>query len=108
MARILLVEPDDRPTSGLAPVLERRHVVMVLATRSVVSGELRKGSFSYDIVVLDITRNAQEDWAALDEIERLHRQCAAGPSILCFSTVYKGPEMHLRAERKGARFVYVG
>ena len=107
MARILLVEPDDRPASGLAADLEKRHAVRVLATRAVISGELRRSNLSYDIAVIDMTRNAPEDWTALNELQKLHRRRTAGPHILCFSTIYKGPEMHLRAERKGARFIYV-
>jgi hypothetical protein len=108
MARILFIEPDDQPSSGLASELARRHVVRTLATRFVTAGQIRKDGAGDEVVVFDMTRNRPEDWAALKALQKLCRQGAGGPGILCFSTVYKGPEMHLRAERRGVRFVYIG
>jgi hypothetical protein len=57
--------------------------------------------------VLDMSRNTKEDWAILSRLSKFRLLHAPGPMILCIATIYRGPDMELKVERKGARLVYV-
>jgi hypothetical protein len=109
MARVLLVlDPDSRDSTAIAPVLERHH-----HTPEVVAGLedalrcLAKQDSPYSVVVIDLSRNRSTDWQRLDDVLRMADAASPRPMLLCFSNVYHGPAMKLKVERLGARFVWI-
>lgn len=108
MARVLLIDSNERHASTLASALERcRHAVTICKLGELSCEELSTNGNGFDVVVLDLSRNTQEEWKTLDQIRAKAAMKTPAPAILCFSWVNRGPEMRLRAERKGARFMYV-
>jgi len=102
MAKILLIDSDDRLAAELTDFLDPwKHRVIWCHNASAAIAQYRKRSASYDVIALNMSRNRQEDWKALDQLSD------AAPWILCFSTAYWGPQMQLAVERKGARLVYL-
>jgi CheY-like chemotaxis protein len=107
MARILLLDSEPLRARELTQHLERRqHIVVVCATKRQLFETLKRHHKDFDIILLDLTADRSEDWTMLDQIHCIVCMDTSAPMILCVAEVYRGPDMKLKAERKGARFVY--
>ena len=108
MAAILLIDIRETISSELGQFLRsRQHSVSVSLTAGGAIKDLRANRASYDVIILNMSRNHANDWKTLEEIHQFLHFNPTAPPILCLSTVYWGPRMQLAIERKGARFVYV-
>ena len=108
MTDILLFDSDQVFGEELAQHLgKRKHTVMSYARRREALDALKKSIDDLKLVIVDMTRNTQEDWEMLDWISRLRLRCTPGPMILCLLKVYRGPRIELEIERRGGRVVYV-
>jgi CheY-like chemotaxis protein len=108
MIRILLIGADKSHANDLARFLEGfRYRVVVRSSIGDICKELNCGEACFDAVVLDMSDDQPENWQSLEAIRNATATTRLGPMALCFSLVYRGPQMKLRAERKGARFIYV-
>ena len=108
MARILLLDSNEQRAQALAAFLmSARHSVTVCAAKLRGLHELESAEVPFDIVILDLTENGNEDWHALDLIRRAEGLAMAAPMILCISSAYRGAQFRLRVERRGARLAYV-
>jgi len=108
MKSLILLEIDGASSDELVVDLKSRHL---LVTRSTMGrggvARIEAGYPLFDIVVLDMSLDRAIDWDTLDRVHRFVVMHAPRSMILCFSRIYRGPRMKLRAERKGARFIYV-
>jgi hypothetical protein len=108
MARVLLIDLGQPYLSSIVRALQQRHHRIIPArpdralfeTLSFTSGE-------FDLILIDLTRNTQAEWALLEQIRMITTTNRSYAEILSFSSVNRGPEMRLRAERLGVRFIYV-
>jgi DNA-binding response OmpR family regulator len=109
VARVLLIDSGERYVPELARALERRgHTVAMRSLSDRLFVELgERGAAMFDIVLLDLSRDRKKDWEVLGRARRHLEMKVPAPVILCFSLVYRGPQMRLRAEKDGGRFVYV-
>jgi ActR/RegA family two-component response regulator len=107
VARVLLVDSGECYVPELSRALERRgHTVTTRLQIDQLFVELGERATMFDIVLLDLSRDRKEDWKVLGQARRLLEMKAPAPLILCFSHIYRGPQMRLRAEKDGGRFVY--
>lgn len=107
MANILLIDPDERLAAQLTEFLgSRQNKVTACRGVSEANTEFRANTASYDVIALNMSRNRQDDWKALEQVRELVQVTDAAPRIVCFSTTYWGPQMQLAVERKGGRLVY--
>jgi CheY-like chemotaxis protein len=106
MARVLVLDSSESNVKTLVLALERRrYSVTVCTTAQDTINELKRGR-GFDVIVIDLTTNRPEDWEAFDELRRIAWVGSHTPGIVCFSTVYRGPQVKLKVERKGGRFTY--
>jgi CheY-like chemotaxis protein len=107
MIRILLIDTDKSRARDLARFLEGlRYLVVVRSSIRDICQELNCEA-SFDAVVLDMSDDRPENWQSLEAIRTATAMSQLCPMVLCFSCVNRGPQMKLKAERKGARFIYV-
>jgi hypothetical protein len=83
-------------------------MVSICTAKRDAINELNGHPGRFDVLIIDLSGDRPEEWEALDYICGLIGTYAYTPRILCLSMVYRGPRMKLKAERRGARFVYVG
>jgi CheY-like chemotaxis protein len=106
MIRILLIDTDKNRARDLAQFLEGlRYRVVVRSSIRDICRELNYEA-SFDAVVLDMSDDRPENWQTLEAIRETTGTSTLSPIVL-FSRVYRGPQLKLKAERKGARFIYV-
>ena len=107
MQWILLIEEDRKRADVLARVLRQRgYTLTVVTTGEEAVSQLRQHPQDFDIAILDLSRDREEDWCALSNLHKALHETASAAVILGFSLVNRGTRMRLEAERRGARFVY--
>ena len=117
MANFLLIKSDEILSNQLAFYLTRkRHSIEISNSRPEGLTKFRELASALDMVILDMTAQESEQGAVgqlsatlaiLDKIVVLKAECAAYAMILCLLNDYKGPQMELEIERRGAAVVYV-
>ncbi len=105
-ARVLIVDSDRLHGEALSIALRQRGYFVRLVSHQQVSARDTADILQYDVVMIDLTIDQEAHWRSLDRISAFIATTHARPGILCYSKTYRGPGMKLRAERKGARFVY--
>ena len=105
MARILLIDSDETHALALTSDLKLgRHSVTITPRMDRVLREEILTQF--DAVIIDLTRNQQEEWRTLEWLCRQRMTQHTRTAVLCLSRVYRGPGMKLKIERMGARLIY--
>src|SRR5690349_2171924 len=106
--RILLVNFDEASEGRLTEILRQRgHRVSTYTSEEPLAEHLSKPRGDVDLIVLDASGNDRVVHDQLDEIRQYRAQHGHRPTVLCVSRVYRGPQVELELERKGARVVYV-
>ncbi len=107
MAKVLLLDSDEGHAKELARWLEQhKHSVAVYSPNRDGLNKLRADDVDFDIVILYMSVDRRADWEILDQIRRIGEGRGPGPMILCASRTYRGPQIELEIEKKGARLVY--
>ena len=106
MTRIL-ISGIDHHAEQLAERLRRHHhtITQCSNVRGVLQ-QLRRVDEHFDLIVMDVEELGPE-LQLLDQINVVRLKHAQYPAVVCVSRSYKGPQIQLKAERKGARLVYV-
>jgi hypothetical protein len=108
MARVLLIDLGQPYLSSIVRELQQRHHQTIPARPDRTLFEtISFTSGAFDLILIDLTRNTQAEWSLLEKIRKITTTYMSSAEILGFSGVYRGPEMRLRAERIGVRFIYV-
>src|SRR5580700_900983 len=103
MKRLILLEVDETASDELVIDLESRTLVTRSTMGSSGVARVEAENPGFDILLLDMSFDRPVDWDTLDRVHRFVVMHAPQSQILCFSRVYRGARMKLRAERKGAR-----
>src|SRR5258708_7322275 len=107
-ARILLVNFDEASEGLLTEIFRQKgHRISTYACEEPLAEHLSKLSDDVDLIVLDASGNERVIHNQLGEIRRYRAQHGHRPTVLCVSLVYRGAQVELELERKGARVVYV-
>jgi hypothetical protein len=105
---LLLLGPNSRHAATIAAVLERhRHTPQIAAYVEDGLRQLARGDSRYDVVIVDMSRNAPSEWNILDQVLKTVAADSPKPMVLCLSDIYRGPAMQLEVERKGARLLWI-
>ena len=108
MANIILVTAEEGLAAELLRVLDpQQHRITLCEGPISAIAALRVGSTGCKLIALNMSRNRNEEWEALDRISEAVAFSGAAIKIVCFSLVYWGAQMQLAVERRGARFVYI-
>ena len=107
-ARILLLNFDEASEGRLTEIFRQKgYRVSTYAREEPLAEHLSKRSDDVDLIVLDASGNDRAIHDQLGEIRRYRVQHGHRPMVLCVSRIYRGPQVELELERKGARVVYV-
>lgn len=106
MARVLLFDVNHRYEATIPPLFEQYHHTTFVATElQEVLSRLLGENQTYDVVIVDMSRNRDSDWQNVNAISAALR--APKPMMLCVSDAYVGPRMKLEVENKGGRLVWI-
>jgi DNA-binding response OmpR family regulator len=106
--RILLVNFDETSEGRLTEILRQKgHRVSAYACEESLAQHLLQLRNDVDLIVLDASGNDRALHDQLAEIRRYRAQHGHRPTVLYVSRVYRGPQVELELERKGARVIYV-
>jgi hypothetical protein len=106
--RILLVNFGEASEGRLTEILRQKgYRVSTYACEEPLAEHLSKLSDDIDLIVLDASGNDRVVHDQLGEIRLYRAQHGHRPTVLCVSRIYRGPQIELELERKGARVVYV-
>jgi CheY-like chemotaxis protein len=109
MAKVLLFGLEGTDARKLAPRLALQgYSITECADRLDVLSRFEKRPVDCDVVLLDISYNRPKDWELLDVLCRLRAVDSLRPTIVCISRTYRGPQMRMEVERRGARLVVYG
>jgi len=106
MARILLIDTNQFHANRLTAELQHHNHRVAAASPEEIRGDLTRILPQFDVVVVNVTADRQSAWDLLANICQGAAWLDSGPRVLAVSSVYRGPEARLRAERSGARLVY--
>lgn len=104
MAKILIFDPGGKNIPELTPYFPGfgNETVFCAAT-----AELERAAVPaldrYDVVILVLSGDTRFD---LRVLEFIRSRSFMRPKILCVALSYRGPQVQLDMERRGARFVY--
>ena len=110
-AQVLVVDGDQRHAESLCVGLSRQGLkARVFSSPEQAAQRLRRPSSDYGIVILNIS-NLLPNWVKV--LAKLQAACFESgvyplPLFLCVSTIKQLPELELRIERMGARYVFEG
>ncbi len=107
MSQILFIDTKQRMTEFLQELERNHHSVVCCTSYDFALHTLRSARTVYDIVIINISSNSPEDWRALERVYQILRTDAVAPMVLCVADAYRGPQLELAVERKGARLAYV-
>ena len=108
MGRILLMNFDEQRGAELADALRRlHHSVLISASRLSYRGALQRSNSNVDLVIINFSQNEPYALALMEEIVEQRTFSGVHVMILCVMRVYRGPQLQLKLERKGARVEYV-
>jgi CheY-like chemotaxis protein len=108
MAKILLLGPEAGDAARLLPKLESHgYSVTECASSLNALSRFAKNAANFDVVLIDISRERQEDWKLLDTLCTLRIAAQKPPAIICTSRTYR-PRLRMEVERRGARLVIYG
>lgn len=107
MAQILFFDPHEEDAMELARRLKAKHHTVTSCTKAKeLIQHLKCHAASFDVVILDVSAQTL-DLQILNGVNCMVLKAGQAPAVVCVSRVYKGPQMQLQIERKGARLVYV-
>jgi DNA-binding response OmpR family regulator len=106
LARILVLDSDKDHANALMVALEEQGHAVTVITQKDFSALLERGLWQYDVVILVVTDTRSENWALLQKICRWSPKHLPKPQVLCLSTVRQDPDIRIRIERQGARFLH--
>jgi DNA-binding response OmpR family regulator len=105
VARLLLIDSDERHAKALADALERhQHSVVASVSRESVPTLLKSGD-DFDLVIFYASLNIDKDLRTLSEITR-SQGSGMTPIVLYVARLYQGPRLRLEIERRGVRFIH--
>lgn len=108
MAAILLLGFDEDLQDALVTSMRvRRHQVFALDEAGDIVDELERQRNALELVIMDMSFPSENHRRALEEVERWRAEHENRPTLLCVSTIYRGPQFEIDIERKGARVIYV-
>ncbi len=103
---ILLLDSVDEHAARIRQVCESRHHEVIVHTANISGVDLDRLVPSVDVVAVNMTLDRPSDWRLLARVCGMRSPASMRPGVLSLSSVYRGPEPRLRAERLGSRFVY--
>jgi DNA-binding response OmpR family regulator len=107
-ARILLVNFDEASEGRLKEIFRQKgYRISPYTCKEPLAEHLSKLRDDVDLIILDASGNDPLVHDQLGEVRRYRAQHGHRPTVLCVSRVYRGPQVELELERKGARVVYV-
>lgn len=105
MATVLLIDINEMHGANITVELARRKHCIANALHEDIRGDLAGILTGVDVVVVNVT--PAHGWDILAAVCREAARSNIGPCVLAVSSVHSDPAAKLRAEKLGARFVYL-
>jgi CheY-like chemotaxis protein len=105
MAKVLLIDNGRNLISAISAGLWLHgHRARIMTTTEEAVAMVRNGED--DVVVVDVSTDLLSDWHLLDQILGADKKDPLRPVVLCLCSS-REPRIRLKAERKGARVLWV-